>query len=73
MNTNKIVQAIECNPSSVKKLSDLSGVGYATLYDIAKGNTMNPRIDTIVKIATVLKIPINELLSEEEHDEKSDT
>lgn len=73
MNTTKIVQAIEKSELSVNKLSDLSDVGYATLYDIAKRKTKNPRIDTVIKIATALKIPINELLSEERENEKSDT
>lgn len=73
MNTTKIVQAIKNSEMSVNKLSDLSDVGYATLYDIAKGNTKNPRIDTVIKIATALKIPVNQLLSEEDQNEKSDT
>lgn len=73
MNTNRIVQAIKNNPLSVRKLAINSGVGYATLYDIANGNTKNPRIDTVVKISEVLNIPVTELLSEGGENEKSDT
>lgn len=45
---------------SIKEVSKKSNVAYATAYDFFKGN-INPRIDTVEKIATALEISMSEI------------
>ncbi len=57
-----IKNSMKKNGLSINKLSKLSNIGYATLHDIIFHKTVNPRIDTISKIATALNEPVNELI-----------
>ena len=58
---------------SIKSLSEKSGVGYATLYDIIKGKRQNMSIENLKKVSELLEIPTNELLGYEviEHEVSS--
>ncbi|MBY0757182.1 helix-turn-helix domain-containing protein [Clostridium sardiniense] len=47
---------------SLRKLSNLVGVGSSVIFNIEKNNTKNPRIDTVCKIAEVLNVSLDELV-----------
>ncbi|MEY8002011.1 helix-turn-helix domain-containing protein [Clostridium sp. Mt-5] len=59
------------NGLTIYRLSKLSKVGYATLYDIIFQRTNNPRINTVSKIATALNEPIERLVKKEDKHEKN--
>lgn len=45
---------------SIRKVAIKSGVAYATAYDFFKSN-INPRIDTIKRIAVALDVNLTEI------------
>jgi len=47
---------------SQEELAKKAGVTYSTLIKIESGVNMNPTINTLMKIAKVLKIKIDDLL-----------
>ena len=51
---------------TLNKLATLSGIKQSTLNNIMKGNTRNPNIRTLLRIATGLEITVSELLDFEE-------
>ena len=46
------------------KLAKLTGIFEQTIYYILKGDSKNPRLDHVIKIAMVLDIDLNELKGE---------
>ncbi|AOR23004.1 helix-turn-helix domain-containing protein [Clostridium taeniosporum] len=50
---------------TLKDLSDLSGVGPSTISDIETGKASNPRMITLKKLASSLKISVNDFFNEE--------
>lgn len=46
------------------KLAKLTGIFEQTIYFILRGESKNPRLDHVVKIATVLDIDLNKLKGE---------
>lgn len=46
------------------KLAKLTGIFEQTIYSILKGDSKNPRLDHVIKIATVLDIDLNKLKGE---------
>ncbi|WP_314038953.1 helix-turn-helix transcriptional regulator [Gemella morbillorum] len=48
------------------KLAKLSGIFEQTIYSILNGESKNPRLDHVVKIATVLDIDLNKLKGEQQ-------
>jgi DNA-binding helix-turn-helix protein len=46
------------------KLAKLTGIFEQTIYSILKGESKNPRLDHVIKIATVLDIDLNKLKGE---------
>jgi len=50
------------------KLSRSAGLGPTGIYDILKGKSRSPRLETIVKIADALGVPVS-LLFEEKGDD----
>lgn len=47
---------------TLNKLADLSGLRQSTLENIVKGNTKNPTLRTLHRIAVGLNITVSELL-----------
>ncbi|MGX7245062.1 helix-turn-helix domain-containing protein [Enterococcus quebecensis] len=47
---------------SINKLATLSGVTQSTLDNIMKGNTKNPKLKTLHKLAMGLDMTVSELL-----------
>lgn len=50
------------------KLGRAAGLNHTGIYDILKGKSRNPRLDTITKIAAALGVPVS-LLFEEKGDD----
>lgn len=50
------------------KVARAAGLGPTSVYDIVKGKSRSPRLETLTKIADVLEVPIA-LLLEEKGDE----
>ena len=48
------------------KLAKLTGIFEQTIYSILKGESKNPRLDHVIKIATVLDIDLNRLKGEQQ-------
>ena len=46
------------------KLAKLTGIFEQTIYSILKGESKNPRLDHVIKIAKVLEIDLNKLKGE---------
>lgn len=47
---------------SINKLATLSGITQSTVDNIMKGNTKNPKLKTLHKLATGLDMTVSELL-----------
>ncbi len=47
---------------SQEKLAQKAGIPFSTLTKIESGNTPNPSIDTVVKIADALEVGLDELM-----------
>ena len=47
---------------SLKKLTEIAEVGYATIYDLENGKKQNINSTTLEKVATALETTTNELL-----------
>jgi len=47
---------------SQEKLAREAGISYQTLIKIERGNIKNPKIDTIMKLSTALKISLDNLV-----------
>lgn len=47
---------------SINELKKLADIGYATLYDIEKGNKQNLSLQVIEKLAHALEVKTNDLL-----------
>lgn len=60
---------VEINMSKYK-LAKLTGIFEQTVYFIVDGRTKNPRLDHVVRIASVLDIDLNELKGGEGDGEK---
>lgn len=71
MNTRKLKQAMNEKGLTIHGLAIKSNVAYSTAYDIMHGNIVNPKIETIVKIANTLGISLNSILKGDEVDEKN--
>lgn len=56
---------------SINKLSEMSGVKQSTLDNIMQGNTKNPGIITLQKLATAFNMTISEFLDFRELNEFS--
>lgn len=48
------------------KLAKLTGIFEQTIYSILNGESKNPRLDHVIKIATVLDIDLNKLKGEQQ-------
>lgn len=48
------------------KLAKLTGIFEQTIYSILKGESKNPRLDHVIKIAKVLDIDLNKLKGEKQ-------
>ncbi|WP_368253684.1 helix-turn-helix domain-containing protein, partial [Clostridium paraputrificum] len=47
---------------SLKKLTEIAEVGYATIYDLENGKKQNINSTTLEKVANALEVSTNELL-----------
>lgn len=47
---------------TVYRLAKMTDISSGRMFDIVKGNTKNPRLDTIIKIAKALELDNNEFL-----------
>lgn len=47
---------------SLKKLTEIAKVGYATIYDLENGKKQNINSTTLEKVASALEVTTNELL-----------
>lgn len=56
---------------AINKLATMSGVKQSTLDNIVQGNTKNPRVDTLHKIAIAFNMTLAEFLDFKELNEYS--
>lgn len=70
MNNKLIQDEIKKRGMTILAFSKECGLGYATCHDILSGKIDNPRLCTIHKIATVLGLSIDRLMSKEEKNEE---
>jgi len=50
---------------SQEKLAVESGVSYNTIIKLERGRIKNPKIETVIKLANALKVPIDKILEKE--------
>ena len=62
MNLDKLKKAQYESKISLNKISKATGIGYATIHDIFNGKTVNPKLDTIVKITKTLNVDLQKVL-----------
>ncbi|WP_296222689.1 helix-turn-helix domain-containing protein [uncultured Sphingomonas sp.] len=60
-NIQSAMERIGTNPAELARTAGLNATG---IYDIISGRSRNPRLDTIAKIATALRMPVAELFEE---------
>lgn len=58
----KLVGIMNKKGISIYSLSKISKIPKMTVYDLVVGNTKNPRINTLYKIAEGLGVDISEIL-----------
>lgn len=61
--SKRINQICKDKHITLNKLADLSGLRQSTLDNIVKGNTKNPTLRTLHRIAVGLNITVSELLN----------
>ncbi len=59
---NRIRQLCEMRRISINKLANMSDVKQSTLDNIMRGNTKNPRVKTLHKIANAFNMTVAEFL-----------
>jgi len=62
MLSNKIEQLRKEKGYTFAKLSELSGISTGRLSDLASGKRNNPTMDTLIKLADVLDVSLDELV-----------
>ncbi|MBQ7875459.1 MAG: helix-turn-helix transcriptional regulator [Oscillospiraceae bacterium] len=67
----RIRQLCEKRGMAINKLATMSGVKQSTLDNIVQGNTKNPRVDTLHKIAIAFNMTLAEFLDFKELNEYS--
>ena len=50
---------------SQEKLATVSGISYNTLIKLERGGILNPKIETVVKLAEALNVSLDELVGRE--------
>ena len=65
----RIYQICAENQITLNKLASLSGLRQSTLENIVKGNTKNPTLRTLHRIAVGLNITVSQLLDFDELNE----
>lgn len=65
-NIEAIMKQVGTNASQVAKAA---GLGPTSVYDILKGSSRSPRLETLTKIAQVLDVPVALLLEEKGDDD----
>lgn len=74
-NKNKVELLRKRNGWSKYRLAKEANMAQSTLHDIVSGKNVNPRMDTISKIADALGVSVNEFFDEEDNEsikEKTD-
>ncbi|MDU4319794.1 MAG: helix-turn-helix transcriptional regulator [Clostridium sp.] len=71
MNVSALNRVLKDRKMSLNKLSIKSGVGYATVHSIVNGTCLNPRFNTVVKIANALDINVSRLIGDDVIEKKS--
>lgn len=61
----RIKELRELHGLTIKDLSDKSGVGQSTISEIETGKAKNPKSETLSKLARVLGVIVDDLLTEE--------
>lgn len=59
---NRILSLCKERNITINKLATLSGITQSTLDNLMRGNTKNPKLKTLYKIATGFNMTISELL-----------
>jgi len=62
MHLKNLAKIRKRNGWSQEKLAQESGISYNTLIKIERGGIKNPKIETVIKLATALKISLDELI-----------
>lgn len=57
--SRNIERYIEEEEITLQKLSDISGIKYTTLNDLARGRTTNPKIETLEMLEKATNIDLN--------------
>lgn len=73
MDLKIIEKAMKLSNVNMHKLSKISQVGYATIYDLLNNKITNPRVETVMKITEALNIKVSDVLGEKNEENKSDT
>ena len=50
---------------TIRELAEKSGVAKSTLQEIERGSTINPRLETMYRLAKALNVKIDDLCQEE--------
>ncbi len=58
----RLIELIDTKGITVNKLATLSGITQSTVKDIIAGNTRNPKLKTLHKLAIGLDMTVSELL-----------
>lgn len=64
-----IAALMEVKGTDASKLARDAGMNKTGIYDIIKGKSRNPRLDTVEKIAAALDVPASALIAERSLDE----
>lgn len=59
---NRILSLCKSRGVSINKLSEMSGVSQSTLDNLVNGNTFNPRVRTLHRIALAFSMTLAEFL-----------
>ncbi len=65
----RIKELRELHNMKIKELSDKSGVGQSTISEIETGKAKNPKSETLSKLAKVLGVTVDDLLTKKWDDE----
>ncbi|NOE19751.1 adenosylcobalamin-dependent ribonucleoside-diphosphate reductase [Ruegeria atlantica] len=59
---DRVQSALALRNTNAKRVAEAAGLNATAVYDIVKGKSLSPRVETIKKVAAALQVPVESLI-----------
>ncbi|NOD32663.1 adenosylcobalamin-dependent ribonucleoside-diphosphate reductase [Ruegeria atlantica] len=59
---DRVQSALALRNTNAKRVAEAAGLNATAVYDIVKGKSLSPRVETIQKVAAALQVPVESLI-----------